>query len=251
MNIEILKQIDESTEHIFATLSEGTAYAEIHGLAQYMAGAGVDEIANFLFSACNQIDERNWRVHKTDIIARLRGFRMRTEWQQLPNKAETEISDLRTPLVKSSNKKIFIVHGHDNAVRESVARFVEQLGLQPIILHEQVNQNLTVIEKLEKHSDVGFAIVLLTPDDVGSKKGGTTVPRARQNVLIELGYFVGKLGRGRVCTLRAENTEIPSDFSGVVYTDMDKAGAWKNSLASELRSAGCNIDANALIKEPR
>lgn len=95
--------------------------------------------------------------------------------------------------------RVFVVHGHDEGARESVARFLEKLGLEPIILHEQANRGRTVIEKIEGHRDVGFAVVLLTPDDQGCVEGGQLEPRARQNVLLELGYFLGYLGRDRVC----------------------------------------------------
>jgi hypothetical protein len=113
-------------------------------------------------------------------------------------------------------RKVFIVHGHDEGARESVARFLEQLDFDPIILHEQANQGRTIIEKIEAHGDVGFAVVLLTPDDIGSVQGGDPLPRARQNVLLELGYFIGRLGRARVCALKRGDVEVPSDFGGVV-----------------------------------
>jgi Predicted nucleotide-binding protein containing TIR-like domain len=118
--------------------------------------------------------------------------------------------------------RIFIVHGHDEGAREAVARFVTSLGLKPIILHEQANQGRTIIEKVEDHGAVGFAVVLLTPDDEGRAKGTDILhPRARQNVIAELGYFVARLGRDRVCALVRDSVEIPSDFSGVVYEKYD------------------------------
>lgn len=138
--------------------------------------------------------------------------------------------------------KIFIVHGHDNEAKAEVARFVERLGFRPIILHEQASQNRTVIEKFEANSDVGFAVVLLTPDDEGSKKGQPAKPRARQNVVLELGYFVGRLGREKVCALRRGEVEIPSDFNGVVYETYDEHGAWKGKLAKELEAANFAIN---------
>lgn len=141
---------------------------------------------------------------------------------------------------KLSNK-IFVVHGHDEGAREAVARFVERLGFEAIILHEQTNCGRTIIEKIEVHGNVGFAVVLLTPDDFGGKAGGEAKPRARQNVVLELGYFVGRLGRGRVCALLRGELEIPSDFSGVAYQSMDSAGAWKSALAKELEDAGYGI----------
>jgi predicted nucleotide-binding protein len=99
--------------------------------------------------------------------------------------------------------------------RESVARFLEQIGFEAIILHEQANQGRTIIEKFEAHADVGFAVVLLTPDDEGRAKGGEIQSRAPQNVVLELGYFIGRLGRNKVCALKRGDLEFPSDYQGV------------------------------------
>ncbi|GHD21400.1 TIR domain-containing protein [Tianweitania populi] len=151
-------------------------------------------------------------------------------------------------LVLPVSEKIFVVHGHDGEAREAVARFIEKLGLEAIILHEQANQGRTVIEKVEANADVGFAVVLLTPDDTGSKKGSEPEPRARQNVLLELGYFLGKLGRSRVCALKRGELEIPSDFAGVVWEAMDQGNGWKASLARELQAAGYVIDWNKVMQ---
>lgn len=146
------------------------------------------------------------------------------------------------------SRKIFIVHGHDDGARETVARFLERIGLEAIILHEQANQGRTIIEKVVAHSDVGFAVVLLTPDDEGCVKGGTPEPRARQNVLLELGYFIGRLGRDKVCALKRGAVEIPSDFAGVVWETMDSGGGWKQALARELEAAGHSIDWNKVMR---
>lgn len=150
---------------------------------------------------------------------------------------------------KISTNKAFIVHGHDEGARESAARFLDKLGIMPVILHEQASGGRTVIEKLEHNADVDFAVVLLTPDDVGNIKtdSGNLNPRARQNVILELGYFVGKLGRNRVCALYKGSVELPSDFVGVVFVDMDNAGAWRFHLAKELREAGFNVDLNKAL----
>lgn len=153
-------------------------------------------------------------------------------------------SQLKLPI----SNKIFIVHGHDDGARETVARFLERMGFEAIILHEQANQGRTVIEKVEAHGDVSFAVVLLTPDDEGSVKGGVLEPRARQNVLLELGYFIGRLGRDKVCALKRGRLEIPSDFAGVVWELMDDAGGWKQSLGRELQAAGHNFDWNKLMR---
>lgn len=101
---------------------------------------------------------------------------------------------------------------------------------------------------MEANSDVGFAVVLLTPDDEGCKKGETPEPRARQNVLLELGYFIGKLGRDRVCAFQRGKVNIPSDFAGVVWTVMDESNGWKQELARELSAAGYTIDWNTVMK---
>jgi len=153
-----------------------------------------------------------------------------------------------------SDKKVFIVHGQDNETKAVVARFIEHCGLTPIILHEQTDQGRTIIEKFEQTSDVGFAVVLLTPDDLGglrediSKNPGNLKTRARQNVILELGYFIGKLGRSRVCALKKGDVELPSDFSGVVYTPYDGADeGWKIKLARELKAAGFSVDLNKAL----
>lgn len=147
------------------------------------------------------------------------------------------------PTVQS--RRVFIVHGHDGEARELVARFLKSMDFEPVILHEQANQGGTVIEKFEAHSDVGFAVVLLTPDDLGrSIKEEELKPRARQNVLLELGYFIGHLGRDKVCALRRGDVELPSDYVGVVWEKMDDSGGWKLALARELKAAGHEVDLN-------
>jgi predicted nucleotide-binding protein len=142
----------------------------------------------------------------------------------------------------SVEERVFIIHGHDEASKSQVARLVEKLGFTAIILAEQTNKGRTIIEKLEHHSDVAFAVAILTPDDVV----GTQSARARQNVILELGHFEGKLGRERVCILYTPGVDIPSDIRGVAYYELDKAGAWRYSLAKELRDAGFPVDMNRL-----
>ena len=143
-------------------------------------------------------------------------------------------------------REIFIVHGHDGPAKDSVDSFLRQLELEPIILHERPNEGRTIIEKFERYADVGFAVVLLTPDDVGGPAGrdNDLKPRARQNVILELGFFLGKLGRKRVCPLVKGGVEIPSDYDGVVYIEMDEAEGWKTKLIRELKAAGFDVDAN-------
>jgi len=157
------------------------------------------------------------------------------------------LSTSHTP-VSVLSRRVFVVHGHDSEARETVARFLDKIGFDPIILHEQASQNRTVIEKIEAYDDVGFAVVLLTPDDEGRAKGGELQPRARQNVLLELGYFMGRLGRDKVCALRRGEVEIPSDFAGVVWVAMDTGNGWKQALGQELQAVGHDVDWNQVMR---
>ena len=248
MNLELKTEL----ERRILTLSKEVTFTETgmkEKLIQFLefligTSIGGDEI-DFVSNLINDKTSELFDKRRDRIVSRFRGRMLSDDWSNTVNDKKTGSSTL----LKMDDKKVFIVHGHDDASRELVARFLQKLGLNPIILHEQANQSLTVIEKLEKHSDVRFAVVLMTPDDLGSKRSTepVLVNRARQNVLIELGYFVGKLGRGNVCTLRVGDTEVPSDFSGVVYTDMDQSGGWRTKLAQELISAKFSIELSALI----
>jgi predicted nucleotide-binding protein len=153
-----------------------------------------------------------------------------------------------TPKPTSANRRVFIVHGHDEGPLTSVARFLKKLEFEEVILREQANQGRTIIEKFEAHADVGFAVILLTPDDEGRAKGKELQARARQNVILELGYFIGRLGRSRVCALKSAGLEIPSDILGVVWTEYDANGGWQRGLAQELQAAGYDIDWNRVMR---
>ena len=144
--------------------------------------------------------------------------------------------------------EVFVVHGHDTAARHEVCTVLQELALVPIVLAELPNAGKTVIEKLESASDVTFAVVLLTPDDVGAPRSAnpTLRPRARQNVIFELGYFTHALGRERVAALYVGDLELPSDYHGVLYIQMDQGGAWKLQLCRELKEAGIDVDLNQL-----
>ncbi len=153
----------------------------------------------------------------------------------------------------TKTNKVFIVHGHDEEMKLAADKALKSLQLTPIILHEQANEGKTVIEKFEKHAEVGFAVVLLSPDDWAHAKDAnpkTAKYRARQNVILELGYFVAKLGRGRVFPLYRTDVdfETPSDIAGVVYNKYDGAsGKWRFDLVKELNACGYKVDANRLV----
>jgi predicted nucleotide-binding protein len=148
-----------------------------------------------------------------------------------------------------SPNKVFVVHGHNHGVKESVARFLEKLDLDPVILHEKPNAGRTIIEKVSDYADVHFAVVLLTADDEGRPRGSAEPAqfRARQNVILELGYFLGKLGRARVCALYEKGVELPSDYQGVLFLPLEGGDRWKFDLVRELRAAGFAVDANRIF----
>jgi predicted nucleotide-binding protein len=140
---------------------------------------------------------------------------------------------------------IFVVHGHARATLHEAVRVLERAtGKEVIVLHEQANAGRTILEKFENYSaEVSFAVVLLTGDDEGGIRASSeTRPRGRQNVIFELGFFFGKLGRQRVVVLLEEQVERPSDIAGLVYVSLDQSGAWKYQLARELEAAGIPVD---------
>ena len=156
-------------------------------------------------------------------------------------KMENTMNENQTELTN----KVFIVHGHDDALKNEVARFIEKLGLKAIILHEQTSNGKTIIEKIEHYSDVSFGIVLYTPCDIGGKTEESLQPRARQNVVFEHGYLIGKIGRKNVDALVKDRIEKPGDMSGIIYIEV--SGNWKSDLAKEMKEVGYDIDLNKTI----
>ena len=148
----------------------------------------------------------------------------------------------QTPIGGREPNRVFVVHGQNEAARRAVVTELEKLGLEAIVLHEQPNMGRHLLTKFIDEADlVTFAVVLMTDDDVGSLKGGTLAPRARQNVILELGYFLAHLRQSRVCALITPGLETPSDFDGIVYIRMDDGATWKKELARELRAVGMPI----------
>ena len=168
-----------------------------------------------------------------------------------PSQYDTKASEIRGGVVINmiNSNKVFIVHGHDNEAKQEMARVLEKAGFEAIILHEQADGGLTVIEKIERYTDVAFAVVLYTECDLGRSKeadDNSEKYRARQNVVFEHGYLMGKLGRRNVCAIVKGNVETPGDISGVVYTPMDKNGAWIMQLGKNMKEAGLEVDFNKL-----
>jgi len=144
------------------------------------------------------------------------------------------------------SESVFLVHGHDTGALGTVEAFLRRLGLAVTILKDEPNKGQTIIEKVESNADVGFAVVLLTGDDEGHQQQmqDALLPRARQNVIFELGYFIGRLGRSRVCALYEDGVELPSDYSGVTFIPWSEDERWKLLLLRELKAAGLPVNAN-------
>lgn len=145
-------------------------------------------------------------------------------------------------------KSVFIVHGHNHEAKNELELFLKELGLKPIVLHREADEGQTIIEKFERHSNVGFALVLLTPDDTvvqpqaGSGTQEGVERRARQNVIFEFGYFVGRLGRNRVCCIHQQPVTLPSDLSGLIYKPFKAhIEEVKFAVMKELKAAGYQV----------
>jgi len=158
----------------------------------------------------------------------------------------TKLDDVKP---KRSNK-VFVVHGRDEVSKTSLEVFLRENGLEPIVLHRQADEGLTIIEKFEKHSDVGYAFILLTPDEIAYLAPDDSKPdnergkefRARPNVIFEFGYFVAKLSRARVCCLHTGDVELPSDVSGMIYKKFNhNVEEVAYSIIKDLRAAGYEL----------
>ena len=155
--------------------------------------------------------------------------------------------------INNKSKNVFIVHGHDIAMRKKVEDYLKELEFIPIILGHEPSQGDTLIEKLTRYAEnISFAIILLSPDDVARSKKESEKQlkfRARQNVVLELGFFMANLGRSKVAALFKQDQafEMPSDFIGVAFIPFDTSGKWRYELIKELRAAGLSADANKLL----
>lgn len=207
-NAELLKRIFTTDE-----LSE-----------EYSRWSGISTIAMHDPSLGEKISDLykniDRKIHRIDsIIERLELIPLRN------TTSSDKATEDNSPHSQSKTKKVFIVHGHDEVAKTSLEVFLHEIGLEPVVLHRQADEGLTVIEKFEKHSDVGYAFILLTPDEIAyikSEQGKQDDERkkefrARPNVIFEFGYFVGKLGRSRVCCLYTGEVSLPSDVDGMIY----------------------------------
>jgi predicted nucleotide-binding protein len=248
----MMKTFAEKIEELVAaggTVTSSSTYEAWANRVSSLLSTAIDSQAASDFQALVTGSSVYWERHRDRQVGHLEGLALRIEASGL-QRAKAEHSLLPQTGMAAASTRVFIVHGHDTATKESAARFLERLELDPIVLHEQPNGGRTIIEKFEAYADVGFAIVLLTPDDVGAraKEPDKLLPRARQNVILELGYFTGRLGRSRVCALVKPGVDVPSDIHGVVFLELDDPGAWKVKLANELVRAGITINVQALLR---
>jgi predicted nucleotide-binding protein len=191
-------------------------------------------------------EEIDQKIHRLDsIIGRL---------ELVPLAQTSQASKGLTDLPSKSEartKKVFVVHGRDEIAKTTLELFIREMGLEPIVLHRQADEGLTLIEKFEKHSDVGYAFILLTPDEVAylatedelADSERKKERRARPNVIFEFGFFVGKLGRAKVCCLYTGEVTLPSDLNGLVYkrymTNVEEVGI---SIQRDLKAAGYTLN---------
>ncbi len=195
-------------------------------------------------SAQDYIDscKRGLEITRTELSAYLDD--MKGETTELAINIPKEKGEISMGKETKDRKKVFIVHGHNGELKQMVARLVEKQGIEAIILHEQPNKGATIIEKFEQNSDVGAAICLFTADDIGkAKTEEQEKDRARQNVVFEAGFFMGKLGRDHVITIADRGVELPSDMQGIVYTD---STSLEFEVLKELDGMGYTIDMNKL-----
>lgn len=222
-------------------------FIPIHGL-QRIEGGLIQRIALELGIDGFEFHRHHWAIKDVDLLEVLAKTRIAREENIAPAVLAIQGEDepRNIPVADGgqfNREQIFIVHGHDEHAKNDAKAYVEAIGKQPIILHLQASQGRTIIEKIDHYSNVGFAIVLYTECDIGAKRNTLSYKwRARQNVVFEHGYLIGKLGRSRVVALVKGDVEAPNDISGVIYISMDTEGRWKAELNKELAAAGYDVD---------
>lgn len=255
MKEKIEELIRESEQHSFQNNSYTSQYGGVYSKAGVQLQSWIAECEDLISNNYGK-ESAPWKIFERVDIRHLNGYEKHDFDREItkivsalsaclrikPKGKKTQISTKELDLTK-----VFIVHGHDDLLKIEVARFIEKFGLEAIILHEQASSGNTIIEKIEENSNVGFGIVLYTPCDIGGKKGEkpNLQDRARQNVVFEHGYLIGKIGRRNVCALVKGNIEKPNDISGFVYISTSEE--WKLSIAKELRNSGYDVDMNLVV----
>lgn len=264
-----IKQLQEFSKKIQneRTMSDSKFEVYVSEVSLYLEGTlgesekkkflGLIEKNDFLFEKTIAKIKMYWKLLMSDLESQAKSQpsqSYRAPVQQ-PVSQNAILEKLMKPVAKTQqSKKVFVVHGHDDLAKKEVEVLLLKLGLEPVILHDQPNNGKTIIEKFEANAEqCAYAVVLLTPDDIATSRKDIKSYhfRARQNVIYELGFFSGKLGRNKVCALSKNdptgNIELPSDFLGVVYVSMDGNGSWRIQLAKEMKSAGLSINLESLL----
>jgi predicted nucleotide-binding protein len=207
-----------------------------------MISLGVPSLSEKIVKLHNRIRERTLRLDS--ILERIDLYPIHRFAKATPSEYSGGQS------LGSRSKRVFVVHGHDEISKTNLEVFLHENGFEPVVLHRQADEGMTVIEKIEKHSDVGYAFILLTPDEVAylaaekdfEEKDRKIELRARPNVIFEFGYFVGKLGRSKVCCLYTGDVSLPSDVSGMIYKKFEKSiEEIGYSILKDLRASGYTI----------
>lgn len=232
-NSELLKRLFTTDE-----LAKEYAFWGVMSVGMYEPSLG-EKIADVY-------DDVNKKIHRLDsIIERLELIPLGAVAQ---SSASASISESISAQPRS--KKVFVVHGRDEIAKTNLEVFLHEIGLEPVVLHRQADEGMTIIEKFEKHSDVGYAFILLTPDEVAYLASEEAKPdternkelRARPNVIFEFGYFVGKLSRSRVCCLYTGSVSLPSDVSGMIYKRYERSiEEVAYSVIKDLKASGYAI----------
>jgi predicted nucleotide-binding protein len=232
-NVELLKQSFNTDE-----IAKEYSYWGVAALALREPSLG-EKIAD----TYKDIDKK---IHRLDSISERLELIPLDETLKDIGQHSKESFDLKT----SKSNKVFVVHGKDEISKTNLEVFLHEIGLEPVVLHRQADEGMTIIEKFEKHSDVGYAFILLTPDEVAYLASEDTLSdddrnkeyRARPNVIFEFGYFIGKLGRSRVCCLHTGHTTLPSDVSGIVYKRFEKSvEEIAYSIIKDLKASGYTL----------
>lgn len=230
----------EGNEEVLTALHmelDGTYQSSIKGWSSGMFAFFKDYGFNY-----EHLDISSIAHNLTTMKGKLRGFMLQLDPEvELRGRIKT-IKEDKQVAGDYSNKKVFIVHGHDDSLLGKVRLLLHEIGLEPVVLRDEVNAGQTIIEKIERNTDVGYGIVLYTQCDEGRKIGEVMLnKRARQNVVFEHGYLIAKLGRDRVAALNSSDVEIPSDLHGVLYISLADNG-WKNELMREMLAAGLKLE---------
>jgi len=260
--MNVIKRLKLDIDGIIGTIDSYSSESYIKnicdGLKSSINKNNLDEVGYFLRKLKEWYRENQRKIQENEFVYDKRlHTKIESEIESYIEELDIYIKDRKdivetesiTDAIEINRNKVFIVHGHDELALEQVIAFIKDIKLEPIVLKNQASLGNTIIEKIEEYSDGGFAIVLYTPCDIGASINDkdNMKNRARQNVVFEHGYLIGKLGRKNVCALVKGDIEKPNDISGLVYIELDNQKAWRFNIARDMKKLGYDIDLNNLI----